>query len=76
MEREEAARLGVWAVRQLGGAVTKAAGELGELVPPESRAHLLKAQREVVLAAAAAIEHKQRPKGPKGRRRARKIVLD
>jgi hypothetical protein len=76
MEREEAARLGVWAVRQLGGAVTKAAGELGELVPPESRAHLLKAQHEVVLAAAAAIEHKRHPKGPKGRRRARKIVLD
>ena len=71
MERE-----GVWAVRQLGGAVTKAAGELGELVPPESRAHLLKAQHEVVLAAAAAIEHKRHPKGPKGRRRARKIVLD
>ncbi|MGA7172883.1 MAG: hypothetical protein WCB86_08440 [Candidatus Dormiibacterota bacterium] len=76
MEREEAARLGQWAVRQLGGAVTKAAGELGELVPPESRAHLLKAQREVLLAAAAAIEHRRHPKGPKGRRRARKIVLD
>lgn len=76
MEREEATRIGEWAVRQLGGAVTKAAAELGELVPPESRAHLLKAQRELVLAAAAAIGHRRHPKGPKGRPRARKIDLD
>jgi hypothetical protein len=46
------------------------------LVPPESRAHLLKAQREMFLAAAAAVEHRRHPRGPKGRRRARKIVLD
>ncbi|MGH7642988.1 MAG: hypothetical protein ACRENX_08265 [Candidatus Dormibacteria bacterium] len=76
MEREEAARIGQWAARQLGGMVVRAASELGELVPPESRAHLLKAQREVLLAAAAALEHKRNPKGSKSRRRARKIVLD
>ncbi|HUY57928.1 MAG TPA: hypothetical protein VMV12_08880 [Candidatus Micrarchaeaceae archaeon] len=76
MERDEAARLGKWAVRQLGGVVIKAVDELGELVPPESRSHLFKAQREVFLAAAAAIEHRRHPKAPKGRRRARKIVLD
>lgn len=76
MEREEAARIGQWAVRQLGGVVTKAAGELGELVPPESRAHLLKAQREVFLAAAAAVDHRRHPEGHKAKRHARKIVLD
>ncbi|HVB54721.1 MAG TPA: hypothetical protein VNF24_11100 [Candidatus Acidoferrales bacterium] len=76
MEREEAARIGQWAARQLGGVVVKAVGELGELVPPESRVHLLKAQREVFLAAAAAVEHRRNPKGTKSRRRARKIVLD
>ena len=76
MEREDVARIGEWAARRLGEAVVKPAGELGELVPPESRAHLLKAQHEVLLAAAAAIEHRRHPKGPKSRRRARKIVLD
>jgi hypothetical protein len=76
MEREEAARVGEWAVRQIGEVVSRAAGEIGDLVPPESRAHLLKAQREMFLAAAAAVEHRRHPQGPKGRRRARKIVLD
>ncbi|HEY6537866.1 MAG TPA: hypothetical protein VI138_02355 [Candidatus Dormibacteraeota bacterium] len=76
MEREEAARIGEWAVRHLGEVVTKAADELGDLVPPESRSHLLKAQREMFLAAAAALEHRRHPKGQKGKRRARKIVLD
>jgi hypothetical protein len=76
MEREEAARVGEWAVRQIGEVVSRAAGEIGDLVPPESRAHLLKAQREMFLAAAAAVEHRRHPRGPKGRRRARKIVLD
>jgi hypothetical protein len=63
-------------VRQIGEVVSRAAGEIGDLVPPESRAHLLKAQREMFLAAAAAVEHRRHPRGPKGRRRARKIVLD
>lgn len=76
MEREDAARMGEWAVRQIGEAVARAAGEIGHLVPPESRAHLLKAQREMVLAAAAAIEHRRHAKGPEGRRRAHKIDLD
>lgn len=76
MEREEAARIGEWAIRQIGEVVFRAAGEIGDIVPPESRAHLLKAQREMFLAAAAAIEHRRHPKGSKARRRARKIVLD
>ncbi|MGC1183666.1 MAG: hypothetical protein WBA31_00760 [Candidatus Dormiibacterota bacterium] len=76
MEREEAARMGEWALRQIGEVVSRAAGEIGDMVPPESRAHLLKAQREMFLAAAAAIEHRRHPKGSKSRRRARKIVLD
>ena len=76
MEREEAARMGEWALRQLGVVVARAAGEIGDMVPPESRAHLLKAQHEMFLAAAAAIEHRRHPKGSKGRHRARKIVLD
>ncbi|MGH7667522.1 MAG: hypothetical protein ACRENY_02295 [Candidatus Dormibacteria bacterium] len=73
MEREEAVRLGEWAARQMAGAVVRAAGEL---VPRESRTHLLKAQREVFLAAAAAVEHRRHPKSEKSRRRARKIDLD
>ncbi|HVB14731.1 MAG TPA: hypothetical protein VNH38_08265 [Candidatus Dormibacteraeota bacterium] len=76
MERAEVARIGAWAARQIGVAVARAAGELGELVPPESRVHLLKAQREVYLAAAAAMEHRHHPKETKSRRRAHKIVLD
>lgn len=77
MEREEAARIGAWAARLLGEAVAKAAAELGELVPPESRAHLLKAQREVLLAAAAAVRHRRGSGGSKShRRRVRKITLD
>ena len=46
MEREEAERLAGWAARVLEEAVARAASELGELVPEESRAHLLKAERD------------------------------
>lgn len=77
MEREDAARLAEWAARLLGEAAVRAARDLGDLVPKESRAHLLKAQRELVLAATAAIQHRRNPKGAKGQRRhARKIPLD
>jgi hypothetical protein len=77
MEREEVARLGQWAVRLVGETLARAGSELDQLVPPESRVHLLKAQHEVLLAAAAAVEHRRHPKGSKSqRRRARKIVLD
>jgi hypothetical protein len=76
MEHEEAARLAGWAARLLQEGVARAASELGELVPQESRAHLLKAQRELLLAAAAAVEHRRRHQGSPARHRPHKIVLD
>jgi hypothetical protein len=77
MEREDAARVAEWAARLLGEAAVRAARDVGDLVPEESRAHLLKAQRELFLAANAAIEHRRNPKRAKGhRRQAHKIPLD
>jgi hypothetical protein len=37
---------------------------LGELVPPEAQRHLLIAQRELLLAVAAVIEHHTQPAAP------------
>lgn len=77
MEREDAARVAEWAARLLGEAAVRAARDVGDLVPQESRAHLLKAQRELFLAASAAIQHRRNPKGTKGHhRQAHKIPLD
>jgi hypothetical protein len=77
MEREDAARVAEWAARLVAGAAVRAARDLDDLVPKESRAHLLKAQRELFLAANAAIQHRRNPGGAKGpRRHARKIPLD
>jgi hypothetical protein len=47
------------------------AGALGEFVPPEAQAHLLNAQRELLLAVAVIIEHNsgRTPRQPRGRRR-------
>lgn len=47
------------------------ASSLGEIVPPEAQAHLLTAQRELLLALAVIIEHNssRRPGQPRGRRR-------
>jgi CO/xanthine dehydrogenase Mo-binding subunit len=77
MEREDAARVAEWAARLVGEAAVRAARDLEDLVPKESRAHLLKAQRELFLAANAAIQHRRNPQGAKAQRRqARKIPLD
>lgn len=76
MDQDEAIRLSGQALRLLGRATLKLADEVGELVPPESRSHLIKAQREVFLAAASAIEHRRNPKGKSSRHRPRKIALD
>jgi hypothetical protein len=77
MQRDDAARVAEWAAKLLGEAAVRAARDVGDLVPLESRAHLLKAQRELFLAATAAIEHRRNPKGAKGpRRQIHKIPLD
>jgi|GEM_PF-2840640 len=77
MEREDAARVAEWAARLVGEAAVRAARDLEDLVPKESRAHLLKAQRELFLAANAAIQHRRHATGTKGSRpQARKIPLD
>ncbi|MGA7088789.1 MAG: hypothetical protein WA695_04390 [Candidatus Dormiibacterota bacterium] len=77
MDREEAARVAEWAARMLGEAAVRAARDVGDLVPQESRVHLLNAQRELFLAANAAIRHRRNPKGATGQRRqAHKIPLD
>lgn len=48
------------------------ANALGEVVPPEAQLHLINAQRELLLALAAIIEHNstRTPRQPRGRRRA------
>jgi hypothetical protein len=48
-----------------------------ELLPPEARIHLIRAQRELLLAAIAALEHHQgQAPEPADSRRVRKIPLD
>ncbi|MGH7611713.1 MAG: hypothetical protein ACREN4_06815 [Candidatus Dormibacteria bacterium] len=69
-------RLAAWAAGQMGRAAIRGAHELGELVPTESRVHLLKAQRELFLAAKGVVDHRRRPKDPGEARRARKISVD
>lgn len=77
MEREDAARVAEWAARMLGETAVRAARDVGDLVPHEARVHLLNAQRELFLAANAAIQHRRNPKGAKRQRRqAHKIPLD
>ncbi|MGB6772324.1 MAG: hypothetical protein WBF51_10035 [Candidatus Dormiibacterota bacterium] len=61
----------------LGETAVRAARDVGDLVPQEARVHLLNAQRELFLAANAAIQHRRNPKGAKRQRRqAHKIPLD
>ncbi len=40
---------------------TRVLGSLGDLVPPDAQRHLLNAQRELLLAVAAMIEHHTQP---------------
>ncbi|MGH7609967.1 MAG: hypothetical protein ACREOD_08575 [Candidatus Dormibacteria bacterium] len=69
-------RLASWAARQLGRAAIRGARELGELVPVESRVHLLKAQRELFLAAKGVVDHRRHAADPDHRPKARKISVD
>lgn len=64
--------LGELALRTLGEMALGAARQLHDMVPPETRLHLVRAQRELVLAAVAALEHGQQP-APAARRRSRRV---
>lgn len=73
-ELRGAAGLGL---RLLAEAVQTAARQMGSAVPAEARLHLIRAQRELLLAAVAALEHRERDKPAAGRgSRVRKIPLD
>ncbi len=76
MDRDEALRLGVWGLRLMGRTAGRMLDDLGELVPPESRSHLLRAEKEVLLAATSALEHHRKGGSGSGRHRPRKIALD
>jgi hypothetical protein len=77
MPRAATTNVGEQALRVLGDAILHAAAQMEDLLPPEARIHLIRAQRELLLAAIAALEHHQAPP-PAGRggRRVRRISLD
>ncbi|MHB8393207.1 MAG: hypothetical protein ACYDC5_01605 [Candidatus Dormibacteria bacterium] len=71
------------AAQLLGDVVIHVAHQLEEILPAEARIHLIRAQRELLLAAVAALEHHQAreyqepAETPRRRaRRVRKISLD
>jgi hypothetical protein len=83
MRRPEPVGLGDVAVRVIGELAGSVAHHLDEILPAEARLHLIRAQRELLLAAVATLEHHQEqpPREPKSakrpdRRRVRKISLD
>ena len=45
--------------RLVGDATRLIAGSLGDFIPPEAQAHLIAAQRELLLALAVILEHNQ-----------------
>ncbi len=76
-------QVGETAARLFGDAVVRLADQLEGILPTEVRIHLIRAQRELLLAAVAALEHHQAsepqaaPDAPRRRaRRVRKIPLD
>ncbi len=77
MPRPASANVGEQALRVLGEVVLHAANQLEDLLPPEARIHLIRAQRELLLAAIATLEHHQAPPpAGRGSRRVRRISLD
>ncbi len=77
MRRSTTVNVGEQALRVVGEAILHAAGQVEELLPPEARLHLIRAQRELLLAAIAALEHHQEsPPDTGSRRRVRRIPLD
>lgn len=81
MRRPQPVGLGDLAVRLLGEMATTVAHQLDEILPAEARLHLIRAQRELLLAAVATLEHHQvqqesQPVKRPDRRRVRKISLD
>ena len=77
MPRPTPGNVGEQALRTLGDAILHAANQLEDLLPPEARIHLIRAQRELLLAAIATLEHHQAPPpAGRGSRRVRRISLD
>jgi hypothetical protein len=77
MPRTGAGNVGQSAAHVLGEMVISATRGMEDLLPPEARIHLIRAQRELLLAAIAALEHHQgQPPDPPESRRVHKIPLD
>ncbi|MHB1500990.1 MAG: hypothetical protein ACYCYK_07465 [Candidatus Dormibacteria bacterium] len=77
MPHNPAGTVGEGAARVLGEMVMHATHQFEDLLPAEARIHLIRAQRELLLAAIAALEHHQPADPvPPRTRRVRKIPLD
>jgi hypothetical protein len=76
MDRRDMAAVAQLAAQMAIGAAHLAERRLEEIVPLETRLHLVRAQREVVLAAMAALEARERREPAKKGPRVRKIPLD
>jgi hypothetical protein len=77
MPRSEPNRVAETMVRAAAELLATLAHQLDGVLPAEARVHLIRAQRELLLAAVAALEHYQEksPAEPE-QRRVRKISLD
>ncbi len=76
MDRREVSAVARLAVQMAIGAAHLAERRLEEIVPLETRLHLVRAQRELVLAAMAALEARERREPSKRGPRVHKIPLD
>ena len=76
MDRREVSAVARLAVQMAIGAAHLAERRLEEIVPLETRLHLVRAQRELVLAAMAALEARERREPAKRGPRVHKIPLD
>jgi hypothetical protein len=77
MPRSEPNTVAETMVRTAAELLGTLAHQLDDILPAEARLHLIRAQRELLLAAVAVLEHHQEksPAEPE-RRRVRKISLD
>jgi hypothetical protein len=76
MDRRDMAAAAQLAAQMAIGAARLAERRLEEIVPLETRLHLVRAQRELVLAAMAALEARERREPAKRGPRVHKIPLD